>query len=102
MRIQFNNTTQQAPATVAATSTYTRAVNVASGYTPPAGTGNYYRLRPTDTTRSTIHYRAGQRGSFAAMPPVVSHAISDDLQAKLQAWIAYMTVGNGYPAPAPQ
>jgi hypothetical protein len=101
MRIEIDNTAQAAPAMVKLTSSYTTGVNVASTYTPPMPSGNYYRFRPTDSTHSTVYYRDGQRESVAAMPPLASHAISDMLLARTKAWIDYMTTGNGYPAPLP-
>jgi hypothetical protein len=101
LRVDIDNATQAAPATVAATLAYARGVNVASGFKPSGGAGNYYRFRPTDSSRSMIHYRPGQRESAAQMPPIDSHAVSDSLLGAIGGWINYMTVANGYPAPLP-
>jgi hypothetical protein len=101
LRMDIDNVTQTAPTTVAATLAYARGVNVLSSFTPTGGTGNYYRFRPTDSSRSTIYYRPGQRESAAQMPPIDSHAVSDSLEAAIKGWIDYMTTANGYPTPLP-
>jgi hypothetical protein len=77
-----------------------QAINHASGYTPPGGSGRYYRLRPTDEEHSTIFVRMSARTPGDQMPPLGSHAVDEDGRAALAAWINAMT-GPSYPAPAP-
>jgi hypothetical protein len=104
LRIDVDDVTLATPASVFATDSATSTINVPVDSTSvyPAGTGSsYYRLRPTDPSRSGIYYRDGQRETSAQMPPLCTHAASDAIEAATAAWIAYMTPANGYPAPAP-
>ena len=94
------------PADVTTTDVFTGAINRASGFAPPGGTaGPYYRLRPTDDSRSTIYYRTGQRdqltGGTQQMPPLDTHSVDAAGRQTLDDWIAFMTPANGYPAPSP-
>jgi hypothetical protein len=75
-----------APATADETAVWS-AINHPSRFTPPGGSGVYYRLRPMDASRSTILYRMSTRAPGEGMPPVGSHVVDDDGRAKLAAWI---------------
>lgn len=77
-----------------------QAINHSSGYTPPVRSGPFYRIRPTDPSRSTIFYRAGVRTSGDQMPPLGTHKIDPEGLARLTAWITGMSAPS-YPAPAP-
>ena len=105
MRLTIDNTTKKTPDDVTTTDVYLGAVNQLSGFTPPASSGTYYRLRPTDDTRSTIYYRTGQRdqlqGGSDQMPPFGTHSVDTVGRQTLDDWIHYMTTANGYPAPSP-
>jgi len=76
------------------------AINTASGFIPTGGTGNYYRIRPTDTSRSTIHLRMNVRGGYPQMPPNDTHVVDIAGLAAVDAWINAMTTAP-YPAPSP-
>lgn len=89
----------QLPATADATAVWS-AINHPSAFTPANGSGAYYRLRPTDGSRSTILYRMSTRAAGEQMPPLGSHLVDDDGRAKLTAWIDAMNVAP-YPPPAP-
>jgi hypothetical protein len=104
MRITVDNTAKKTPDDVTTTDVFLGAINQTSGFRPPAATGNYYRIRPTDDTRSTIYYRMGQRdqlqGGAQQMPPLDTHATDAAGLGAIDSWINYMTTANGYPAPA--
>ena len=87
-----------APANVQSTAVFS-AINTHSGFTPSGGTGNYYRIRPTDVSRSTIPFRMNTRGGYPQMPPVDTHVVDSAGLAAVSAWITAMTAAP-YPAPA--
>ena len=89
-----------APANVQSTPAFGGAINVASGFRPSGGTGNYYRIRPTDVTRSTIPFRMNTRGGYPQMPPVDTHVVDTAGLGLVTAWINAMTAAP-YPAPSP-
>jgi hypothetical protein len=105
MRLTVDNTAKKTPDGVSTTDVYLGAINVASGFIPGGGTGNYYRLRPTDATHSVIDYRMGQRdpltGGNLQMPPLDTHVVDTVGLQSIDAWITFMTTANGYPAPSP-
>lgn len=88
--------------TVLASPAVQTMVNQHSTYRPPnasAGT-TYYRLHPLDVTRSTALERMGKRGE-GQMPPIATGKVDPAGVAAVTAWVNAMTVGNGYPPPAP-
>ncbi len=88
-----------APANVQSTPVF-GAINTASGFMPSGGTGNYYRIRPTDNSRSTIPYRMSKRGGYEQMPPVDTHVVDTAGLNLVTAWITAMTTAP-YPVPSP-
>jgi len=97
MRIDFSGTST--PADVQSTATFA-AINATSSFTPSGGTGHYYRIRPTDPSRSTISFRMNVRGGYPQMPPVDTHVIDSAGLGAINAWITSM-VAAPYPAPSP-
>jgi hypothetical protein len=88
-----------APQSIEATSAF-GTINHLSRFVPPDAIGLYYRIRPGDSSRSTIAYRMGVRDQSAQMPPIATHEIDQDGVAAVQAWIDSMT-SPPYPSPAP-
>ena len=102
LRIEIDNATKATPASALLTPSVITTVNVAVDPSSVYPVGpQFYRLRPTDTTRSGIYFRDGQREIQAQMPPLCTHAASDEIEAATAAWLTYMTPAHGYPAPAP-
>lgn len=105
MRVTVDNIAKKTPDDVTTTDVFTGAVNQLSGFTPMGGSGTYYRLRPTDNTRSTLYYRMGQRdqltGGGEQMPPFDTHSVDSVGRKAIDDWLTFMTTANGYPAPAP-
>jgi hypothetical protein len=81
------------------------AINVPSIYQPVGTKALFYRIRPGDPARSSIHHRMNRRdtqsGMSGQMPPLATHKIDAAGVALVEAWIAGMNVAKGYPAPAP-
>jgi hypothetical protein len=97
-----------APATVQDTAVFKTAINQTSLFTPAGQEDvSWYRLRPTDPSRSELLYRIGVRDDGVTvvdqqMPPILSHQVDDDDVAAVTEWVQdSMTVANGYPSPAP-
>jgi hypothetical protein len=92
------------PITIADTQAFQTAVNVQSKFTPQGGNGTWYRIRPTDATRSTLYYRIdlrnGVQGGGEQMPPIASHEVDQAGVKLIDAWINSMTAPP-YPSPAP-
>jgi hypothetical protein len=90
---------------VSDTAVYTDAINHPSYFHPQGQVGTFYRIRPTDDSRSVVYYRMGQRdalnGGSEQMPPIDSHVVPTEALANVDAWIQFMTASNGYPPPAP-
>ena len=105
MRVTVDNAAKKTPDDVTTTDVFGGAVNHVSGFVPAGASGTYYRLRPTDDTRSTIFYRMGQRDQLAGgtqqMPPLDTHSVDAAGRQAIDNWIAFMTPANGYPTPAP-
>jgi hypothetical protein len=97
-----------APTMVSGTSAFITAVGITSDYKPASAgvSDNYYRIRPTDVTRSTIHIRMSSRDApvgssgIDQMPPLITHVVPADGLAAVDAWINSMTAAP-YPAPGP-
>jgi hypothetical protein len=88
-----------APATIADTGVFREAIGQASDFEPADGVGTYYRIRPTDVSRSMIYYRASVR-DHDQMPPLATHRTDPALLASIGQWIESMS-GAPYPAPGP-
>lgn len=73
------------------TPTYKTAFNVVSTFTPigqPAG--SFYRIKPSDASKSAIPYRAGRRDGVVQMPPIASHLVDFTDVKTVQDWINAM------------
>jgi hypothetical protein len=83
---------------------FATAINARSNFVPANGGGPWYRIRPTDETRSSMFYRMGVRNGLAGggeqMPPIDSHVVDDEGRELLRDWIRSMTQPP-YPAAAP-
>jgi hypothetical protein len=93
----------RAPAAVTETSVFREAIGQESFFTPDGGSGGYYRIRPTDETRSMIFYRMSRRDApdgFEQMPPLATHRPDQASLDAVRSWIRSMK-GPPYPAPGP-
>jgi len=103
MRLEWA-TSGPLPQQIADTEVFQTAINVKSNFVPAGGSGTYYRIRPGDTSRSTIHYRMSVRngvmGGGEQMPPIASHVVDATGLATIDQWITSMTMAP-YPTPGP-
>ncbi len=106
-RLDIDVSSGMAPADVMTTNAFA-AINQMAYTTlanPPYTTANYYRIRPTDVTRSMIHLRMNVRDAppgqdgIDQMPPLLSHTVDTVGLGQVDAWINAMTAAP-YPAPA--
>jgi hypothetical protein len=97
-----------APADVQSTKTFLTAIGINSNWKAAGAalTDNYYRIRPTDPTRSSIRLRMNIRDAMPGssgvdqMPPLLSHTMPAAVLTAIDAWINSMTAAP-YPAPGP-